>query len=459
MLQTTVYIIIGLNIALLVLVLLILSRGFGMKSSDVLPQLLQLEKGLEKNGRVLNDGFAGNREEFANSAKALREEIANSLAQFNESVLSRMSQTSQLQITQNEAFIKQIQALSQSNEQRMDKLRAAVDLQLKSIQEDNNRKLEEMRKTVDEKLHATLEKRLGESFQQVSDRLEQVHKGLGEMHMLASGVGDLKRVLTNVKTRGIWGEIHLGNLLEQILTAEQYAQNVATKPGSNDRVEFAIKLPGEEKEGCPVWLPIDAKFPQEDYQRLLEAQDQANPALAEEAGRAMELRIRQEAKNIADKYISVPHTTEFAILFLPIEGLYAEVLRRPGLCDLLMRQYRIVLSGPTTLAALLNSLQMGFRTLAIEKRGSEVWSLLGAVKTEFGKFGDLLDKTSKKLGEASNSIETAARKSRTIERKLKAVEQLPAAEAVRLLEDIADAVIPGDDENEINLERSGEAHG
>ena len=460
MLQTTVYIVIGLNIALIVLALLILARSSGMKSSEILTQLVQLEKGLEKNARVLNDGFAGNREEFANNAKALREEIANSLAQFNESVLSRLAQTSQLQIAQNEAFIKQIQVLSQSNEQRMDKLRAAVDIQLKAIQEDNSRKLEEMRKTVDEKLHATLEKRLGESFKQVSDRLEQVHKGLGEMHTLASGVGDLKRVLTNVKTRGIWGEIHLGNLLEQILTAEQYAQNVATKPGSNDRVEFAIKLPGEEKAGCPVWLPIDAKFPQEDYQRLLDAQDLANPVLAEEAGRAMELRIRQEAKNIADKYISVPHTTEFAILFLPIEGLYAEVLRRPGLCDLLMRQYRIVLSGPTTLAALLNSLQMGFRTLAIEKRGSEVWSLLGAVKTEFGKFGDLLDKTSKKLSEAGNSIDTAARKSRTIERKLRAVEQLPAAEAVRLLEDLSDvAVIPGDEEEEINLDRSGKTHG
>ncbi|MBP2639283.1 MAG: RmuC-domain protein [Firmicutes bacterium] len=460
MLQTTVYIVIGLNIALIVLALLILARSSGMKSSEILTQLVQLEKGHEKNARVLNDGFAGNREEFAKNAKALREEIANSLAQFNESVLSRLTQTSQLQIAQNEAFIKQIQVLSQSNEQRMDKLRASVDIQLKAIQEDNSQKLEEMRKTVDEKLHATLEKRLGESFKQVSDRLEQVHKGLGEMHTLASGVGDLKRVLTNVKTRGIWGEIHLGNLLEQILTAEQYAQNVATKPGSNDRVEFAIKLPGEEKAGCPVWLPIDAKFPQEDYQRLLDAQDLANPVLAEEAGRAMELRIRQEAKNIADKYISVPHTTEFAILFLPIEGLYAEVLRRPGLCDLLMRQYRIVLSGPTTLAALLNSLQMGFRTLAIEKRGSEVWSLLGAVKTEFGKFGDLLDKTSKKLSEAGNSIDTAARKSRTIERKLRAVEQLPAAEAVRLLEDLSDvAVIPGDEEEEINLDRSGKTHG
>ena len=459
MLQTTVYIVIGLNIALIVLALLILSRSSGMKSSEVLPQLVQLEKGLEKNERVLSDGFTGNREEFANNAKALRQEVANSLAQFNESVLNRLTQTSQLQIAQNEAFIKQIQVLSQSNEQRMDKLRSVVDIQLKAMQEDNGQKLEEMRKTVDEKLHATLEKRLGESFKQVSDRLEQVHKGLGEMQTLASGVGDLKRVLTNVKTRGIWGEIHLGNLLEQILTAEQYAQNVATKPGSNDRVEFAIKLPGEEKNGCPVWLPIDAKFPQEDYQRLLDAQEQANPVLAEEAGRAMELRIKQEAKDIADKYVSVPHTTEFAILFLPIEGLYAEVLRRPGLCDLLMRQYRIVLSGPTTLAALLNSLQMGFRTLAIEKRGSEVWSLLGAVKTEFGKFGDLLDKTSKKLSEASNSIDTAARKSRTIERKLRAVQQLPAAEAVRMLEDVPDAAVIACDEEEVNIDGSDNTHG
>ncbi len=445
MLQNTVYIVIVLNVVLIALALLNLFRSSGLKSSEIKLQLMQIEKGLEKNERVLNNGFAGNREEFANNSKALREEVANALAQFNESVLSRLTQASQLQIAQNEAFIKQIQSLSQSNEQRMDKLRTAVDAQLKAIQEDNGRKLEEMRITVDEKLHATLEKRLGESFKQVSDRLEQVHKGLGEMQTLASGVGDLKRVLTNVKTRGIWGEIHLGNLLEQILTVEQYAQNVATKPGSGDRVEFAIKLPGEKEDGCPVWLPIDAKFPQEDYQRLLDAQEQANPVLAEEAGRALEVRIRQEAKDIADKYISVPHTTEFAILFLPIEGLYAEVLRRPGICDLLMRQYRVVLSGPTTLAALLNSLQMGFRTLAVEKRGSEVWTLLGAVKTEFGKFGDLLDKTSKKLNEASNSIDTAARKSRTIERKLRAVQELPVEETLVLLDEPGNDKFASDD--------------
>jgi len=329
--------------------------------------------------------------------------------------------------------VKQLQALTTANEQRMDKMREGVDTQLKSIQEDNSKKLEEMRKTVDEKLHETLEKRLGESFKLVSDRLEQVHKGLGEMQTLASGVGDLKRVLTNIKTRGTWGEIQLGNLLEQVMATEQYAQNVATIPGSNERVEFAIKLPGRDKEGTIVWLPIDAKFPQEDYQRLLEAQEQANIVMAEEAGKALENRIKNEAKDIATKYISVPYTTDFGILFLPTEGLYAEVLRRPGLFDILLREYRVVISGPTTLAALLSSLQMGFSTLAIERRSSEVWSLLGAVKTEFGKFGDLLDKTGKKLQEAGNTIDSVARRSRAIERKLKDVQQLPQAEAVELL--------------------------
>lgn len=427
------YILIGLNLLILGIILVIFLKMPADKKQDTAVQFALLQSNIDRLERGLKEELSKNREEMGLSSKTLREEVANSLAKFNESVLNRMNENSGVQLSHLNAFSKQLQILTASNEERMDKMREVVERQLKSIQEDNGKKLEEMRKTVDEKLHETLEKRLGESFKLVSDRLEQVHKGLGEMQTLASGVGDLKRVLTNVKTRGTWGEIQLGNLLEQILTPEQYASNVVTIPGSNDRVEFAIKLPGRDKEGTIVWLPIDAKFPQEDYQRLLEAQEQANLVMAEEAGKALENRVKNEAKDIGTKYISVPHTTEFGILFLPTEGLYAEVLRRPGLLDSLMREYKVVISGPTTLAALLNSLQMGFRTLAIERRSSEVWSILGAVKTEFGKFGDLLDKTGKKLREAGNTIDDASRRSRAIERKLKDVQELPQAEALDLL--------------------------
>lgn len=290
-----------------------------------------------------------------------------------------------------------------------------------------------MRATVDEKLHATLEKRLGESFKLVSDRLELVHKGLGEMQTLASGVGDLKKVLTNVKTRGTWGEVQLGNLLDQMLTKDQYSKNVATKKGSRDHVEFALKLPGKDDKN--VWLPMDAKFPMEDYQKLIESQEQANVQMMEDIGKALEDKIKLQAKHIKDKYLDPPNTTDFGIMFLPIEGLYAEVLRRPGLSEFIQRECRVIVTGPTTSAAILNSLQMGFRTLAIEKRAGEVWNLLGAVKTEFGAFGDLLDKTHKQLQAASNTIEGAARKTRTIERKLKDVQELPKPETVKLLED------------------------
>lgn len=383
--------------------------------------------------RRLQDELARQRAESAAATQALRQELAGALKDFTDSVNRRLSDQAALQVTHQDLLRQQVQNLTQTNEQRLEKLRAVVDGQLRGLRDDNERKLEQMRRTVDEKLQATLEQRLGASFRVVSERLEEVHKGLGEMQRLATGVGDLKRVLTNVKTRGIWGEIHLGNLLEQILSPEQYAYNVATKPGSRERVEYAIRLPGRDADGTPVWLPIDAKFPQEDYQRLLDAQDRADAAQAEEAGRALETRLKNEARDISTKYVCAPYTTDFALLFLPIEGLYAEVLRRPGLCDCLLRQYRVVVAGPTTLAALLNSLQIGFRTLAIEKRSTEVWQLLGAVKTEFGKFGVLLDKTSKKLQEASHSMETAARKSRTIERKLREVQELPPAEAAALL--------------------------
>jgi len=319
-------------------------------------------------------------------------------------------------------------------EERIERLQKSNEARLKDLQADNSRKLDQMRAVVEEKLQHTLETRLGESFKQVSERLEQVHKGLGEMQALASGVGDLKKVLTNVKSRGTWGEVQLGNLLEQVLAPEQYEANVATRPGSREQVEFAIKLPGrDEHREEIVWLPIDAKFPTEDYQRLVEAQEAAAPEAAEAAGKQLEARIKGSARDIRDKYLAPPHTTDFAIMFLPTEGLYAEVVRRPGLLETLQREFRVVVSGPTTLAALLNSLQMGFRTLAIEQRSSEVWKLLAAVKAEFGKFGGILDRVHKQLATASRSIDTATRKTRTIERKLRKVEELPVAEAGEIL--------------------------
>jgi DNA recombination protein RmuC len=323
-----------------------------------------------------------------------------------------------------------------TNDKKFEELKERVEKQLKEIQEKNEKKLEEMRVTVDEKLHDTLEKRLGESFKLVSERLEQVHKGLGDMQELARGVGDLKNMLTNVKTRGTWGEVQLLNLIEQILTPEQYETNVQTKKGSAERVELAVKLPGKDKEASEtVWLPIDAKFPVEDYQRLQDAQEKGEMEAINEAFRGIERRIKEEARKISDKYLNPPKTTDFAIMFLPIEGLYAEALRIRGLAEFVQREYRVVLAGPTTLSALLNSLQMGFRTLAIEKRSSEVWKILSAVKTEFGKFGEVLDKTKKKLQEASNTIDAAATRTRVIERKLRDVEELPAGDSEKLLED------------------------
>ena len=335
-------------------------------------------------------------------------------------------------------------ALGAEHEKRMGEVRATLEAKLGAIQQDNAVKLEQMRATVDEKLHATLETRLGESFKLVSERLEAVQRGLGEMQGLATGVGDLKRVLTNVKTRGILGEVQLGSLLEQMLTAEQYESNVATVPGSSERVEFAIRMPGQG-EGEHILLPIDAKFPMEDYQRLLEAQENADIEAATIAGRALEMRVREEAKRIKGKYIALPHTTDFAVLFLPTEGLFAEVIRRPGLFELLQREHRVTVAGPTTLSALLNSLQMGFRTLAIAKRSSEVWALLGAVKNEFGKFGVVLEKTRKQLDAARNSIDSAGQRTRAIERKLRGVETLSGEVTQQLLGDVPALDDQGDD--------------
>ena len=344
------------------------------------------------------------------SAREAREELSRVLMNFSQTISTQMGAIASVQNNQFET------------------LRGAVEQRLERIQQDNSAKLEQMRQTVDEKLHATLEQRLSQSFKQVSDRLEQVHKGLGEMQSLAAGVGDLKRVLANVKTRGVLGEVQLAALLEQLLTPEQYGTNVATRPGSRERVEFAVRLPGRDLESGTVWLPIDAKFPIEDYQRLQDAQEAADPAAMETAAKALEARVRMEARAIAEKYVEPPATTDFALLYLPFEGLYAEVLRRRGLFESLQREYHITVCGPTTLSALLNSLQMGFRTLAIERRSSEVWKVLGGVKAEFGKFAEVLASTKRQLETVANSIDAAETRTRQIERKLRDVESMPALE-------------------------------
>jgi DNA recombination protein RmuC len=367
------------------------------------------------------------RDELGRQAQASRADLAG----FQQTLLAQGAEAAR---TQNE----QLGHLSLRNEQRLGEVRAAVQEQLKALQEGNERKLEQMRATVDEKLHATLEQRLGESFKQVAERLEQVHQGLGEMQGLARDVGSLNRVLTNVKTRGIFGEVQLAGLLEQVFTPQQYAANVETVPGSGARVEFAIRLPGRGDDGTTLWLPIDAKFPREDYERLLDAQDRADPQAAEAAARAIEVRLKAEARTIREKYVAAPHTTDFAILFVPTEGLYAEALRRPGLVEALQREHRVSLTGPTTLLATLSSLQMGFRTLALEKRSAEVWQVLGAVKTEFGKFGDVLAKTKKKLSEAASTIDAAEVRTRAMARQLKGVESLPEAQVQALLPLAAD---------------------
>jgi len=376
--------------------------------------------------QALADALRDSSHQAGLQASAQREAQALALARFTEAQEASLKRLS-------DAMGEQLRALSESNDRRLGEVRTTVETRLQALQADNEKKLEQMRQTVDEKLHATLEARLGESFKQVADRLEQVHKGLGEMQRLASDVGSLNRVLSNVKTRGIFGEVQLAGLLEQVFTPEQYAVNVETVPGSGARVEFAIRLPGRGEPDQPLWLPIDAKFPREDYERLLEAQDRADVAGVETASKAIEQRFRLEAKTIRDKYLAPPHTADFAILFVPTEGLYAEALRRPGLVEALQRECRVMLAGPTTLLATLNSLQMGFRTLALEKRSSEVWQVLGAVKNEFSKFGDVLAKTRKKLDEASNTIGQAETRTRVMGRALKQVEALTDTQAQALL--------------------------
>jgi len=370
---------------------------------------------IERLERELRAELAQSRIESAQVAKSAREELTGNLGDFARTLHQQLAM------------------LTQTNEQRLEAVRATVEQRLDLLRSDNAQKLEQMRATVDEKLHAALEHRLGESFKLVSDRLEQVHKGLGEMQTLATGVGDLKRVLTNVKSRGGWGEVQLGALLAEVLSPGQYAKNVATRPGSSERVEYAIKFPGRGEDGTPCWLPVDAKFPLEDFQRLQEGIDRADTAAVELSRRSLEEFFKSEARKIRDKYIEPPHTTDFAILFVPTEGLYAEALARPGLADSLQRDCRVMLAGPSNLHAFLNSLQLGFRTLAIEQRSTEVWRVLGAVKTEFGRFGELLQKTKDRLDAVGKTLDEAGRKSSTIVRKLRDVEAMPEAEADRLL--------------------------
>ena len=460
------WILLGLLTVVLLLALWLALRPADATSADALRvELQRIERDL--------------RDEVARSAAGTRQELAQTLATFQQTLLAQQGNVARTQNEQIDSFrtqlaatsqsqgdtlarvseqqglafarlseqqalalkrfadtlTEQLRALAQSNDQRMAEVRQTVEQKLGAIQLDNEKKLEQMRATVDEKLHATLEARLGESFKQVADRLEQVHKGLGEMQLLAKDVGSLQRVLNNVKTRGVFGEMQLAGLLEQVFTPEQYATNVETVPGSNARVEFAIRLPGRRDDGAPLWLPIDAKFPREDYERLLDAQERADPVAVEASAKAIETRFRIEARSIRDKYVAPPHTTDFAILFVPTEGLYAEALRRPGLLEALQREHKVMLAGPTTLLATLTSLQMGFRTLVLEKRSAEVWEKLGAVKTEFGKFGTVLSRAREQTASVLKTLDAADVRTRQMTRALKDVESLP--------DEQAQAVLPG----------------
>ena len=477
MTQTEFLLLLLLAVAILIMQIIALLRGHG-RGADMLPHIAQLKSDLQQHQQGTSERTERElRAQVQQTAQGTRQELTGNFAQFQQTLAAQLTSVATLQNKQINSFGQQLaklnevnrqqledmrqavgmqaqmareeQALSlkhfgdtlnqslstltESNAQRMAEVRATLEAKIGDLQTDNASRLEEMRKTVDEKLHATLEQRLGESFKLVSDRLEKVHQGLGEMQTLAIGVGDLKRVLTNVKTRGTWGEVQLEILLEQMLTVDQYAKNVETIPGTGARVEFAIKLPGNNDGGTPVWMPIDAKFPKEQYERLAEAADRADADGVATAGRELERAVRGEAKTIAEKYLSPPLTTDFAILFLPTEGLYAEVMRRPGLADELQRLHRVTIAGPSTLSALLNSLQMGFRTLALEKRSSEVWQVLGAVKTEFGKFGEVLAATKATLERAAKNIESAETRTRQMTRKLKSVEALPSDVVQQLL--------------------------
>jgi len=418
-------IVLAVLLAVVLVRLAAVARGAG-NGAETRSQLEAIRVQNERLERDLRTELANARAETTQNAKSARDELAGNLAQFTQTLQNQLASISSLQ---NE----RLATLTQSNEQRLEAVRATVESRLELLRTDNAQKLDQMRNTVDEKLHETLELRLGERFKMVSDRLEQVHKGLGEMQSLATGVGDLKKVLTNVKSRGGWGEVQLGALLDEMLSPGQYGKNVATRPGKREIVEYAIKFPGRSEDGTPCWLPIDCKFPLEDYRRLQEAIDRADVGMVEQSRKALEDFFKLEARKIRDKYIEPPHTTDFAILFIPTESLYAEAVSRPGLAESLQRDYRVMLAGPMNLAALLNSLQLGFRTLAIEKSSTEVWRVLGAVKTEFGRFGELLAKAKQKLDAVGTTLDDASRKSTTIARKLRDVETLPQPEADRLL--------------------------
>jgi DNA recombination protein RmuC len=417
-------------LTLLVVVLALVARLMGRQAPalDLAPLLARteaIERAQERTERGLREEIGRNREESAAAMDRLTAANDQKLEAVRAVIEERMKALQQENAAKLDETRTAIDRLTAANDQKLEAVRAVIEERLKAIQLENAAKLEQIRKTVDEQLQTALEKRLGESFKLVSDRLEQVHRGLGEMQNLASGVGDLKKLLSNVRARGTWGEVQLGMILEQILTPEQYGVNVATT-GTSERVEFAIKLPGGEPENC-VWLPIDAKFPKEDYERLLDAVERGDQAAVEESSRQLEMRVRQCAKDVSSKYLAPPATTDFAVMYLPTEGLYAEVLRRPGLIETLQREYHVTVAGPMTLAAILNSLQMGFRTLAIQKRSSEVWEVLGKVKTEFDNYSDILAKVQKKLQEANNTVDMGLRRTRGIQRKLKDVQALPAA--------------------------------
>lgn len=433
--MTDILLIVALGIlaAAVILLLVLLRRASQTDVSPLASRLDALEKAQERTERILREEAALSRDELGRAAKEQRQELAEAFKNLGVSMTQQIMYVAGLLEPQLKKMSSEIENFSATTGNRLETVRKTVEDKLQTIQGENAEKLEQIRQTVDEKLQGTLEKRLGESFRQVSERLEQVHKGLGEMQTLATGVGDLKKVLTNVKTRGTWGEVQLGTMLEQVLNPDQFSANVATKEGG-ERVEFAIKLPGQgaEKDEI-VWLPIDAKFPIEDYQRLTEAQEKADVEGVESAGKQLENRVKICARDICEKYLNPPKTTDFGLMFLPIEGLYAEVIRRPGLTDVVQRECRVAIAGPTTLWAILNSLQMGFRTLAIQERSSEVWNLLGAVKTEWTRYGDVLEAVHRKLHQASETIEKAKVRSRAIGRKLKDVQGLPAGETASLL--------------------------
>jgi DNA recombination protein RmuC len=436
----------------LVLVIWLLARRQPKPDhSEMLTVLAAMGAANERTEREL-------RHEIGESSRGARQETAQAFATFQQALVQQGAEATRTQNAQLDAFSlqlaslqksladtlnTQLQGLSDSNARRLAEVRETMEAQLAQLQQSNTAKLDEMRKTVDEKLQSTLEARLGESFKQVADRLEQVHKGLGEMQTLAVGVGSLQRVLTNVKTRGVFGEVQLEALLEQVLTSDQYAKQIETKPRSGQRVDFAIRFPGRGDDGAPVWLPIDAKFPRDDYERLIDAHERADAAGAELAAKALEARIRSEARSIAENYLAAPHTTDFAILFLPVESLYAEVLRRPGLMDAIQRQHRVTLAGPTTLLAMLNSLHMGFRTLALEQQASEVWKVLGAVKTEFERYGEWVSRIKEQVAKASDTLDKADTRAKQMRLALRKVEALPEAQSQVLLPPTADS--EGDD--------------